>query len=1317
MPYTIEQLDFLGAHMGVAIPPGFIENKKLQKEFQTLRSTFDSNNPDLSGFYAVERIRAALAKADQLAKTGRDFASALKELAEAENLLKVPPPPTVPPPPLPKDPPPPLPRDAQELSEPIAQTPEQKPAPLPLPKDPPPDPAELKKVLADAEKAVEDSLAALKNFDARIAAARDTVKPVAALKSKYPKLGFDADEKRMTDLIARAAKANSEQPAVLKQLQAEVASGNDAITKNDAVALKALAGNAPAIIKNAQAAAKTVSAASRMLDNIDAGVKFVQKTAADADKLVTRLNAISLPAVEDMQARAALIPKIDASGADDGQKEILKQMVFTVGLPAAKIEKELAKCKNAKSGKALLEKLRKAGNDSDARRAVLAQSHALIGDAFRMYRDVATFRETLSGPQKEAVKKIQELANTEYTFAMQASVEASDDAKEVKESKKGKKIEKKEDLLTPDPKLKSKDVAVMGGGPVGLLAAIESAMRGGKVAIYEARGGDSGKELHNRLNTIVLHKSTEQRLKKVGAWNDVLAKIDQDANAVPVGALETILLARAKSLGVKFHDGKTVTDAVRSKDGKTVTLTVDGEKKPVIVQLVVVAAGAGFAKGGDKVSMAEKFGFDVVKAEAKDHAVTGVFDPTSAARGGLAPDKKEGWGYGFKAPDVEYLLTGLSEKEYGEFAKDPAKLEAFVRQAAVNYKLGNRDFKKGPTGKEVKPAAFPIEIQQAQNLASEKSGAVLVGDSAATPHPATGMGLNTGAREIDAIADLVGNTGDEDEALAAYDWETNRNTNVMVAMAMGKMAENASKRCENALKKLNTALDTLKTPLATQIKDMAKTAGKVVESLYQAAKKDDGADNWKLSSANIKRIREIEEQFVAVLDLTKTGAKLDDAIDILDKINGTKTQAKPGAQAAAQPPPQSPPSAPTPPSQPASQSASPPPPQQASAPAPHAQASPPPPVAPVAQPQAAPAQAQPQPPAAPAAAPAPNAPRWTKIKGVEDFFLQKTQRMSKVEKLCEEATALVSLIKQKTEGDKKAAKWAPRIKSLVGMPIRFMRANDKANDIEAPGSKKGEADMKKAFDEYQEVVDEKNAHAKAIKALWIDDQKKRLKAELKKDKDSNSGKMAAALGKEEFMEMAQMSEVFAKKAKNGFDPYEATEAMKEPMEMCEVAAIYGYSTQDFTKINGFLRKDPSARDKADEKHLDAYITSCKDGLKKLPPYTGDAVRCDRTLHKSVIDELISSGTRTEKGFMSSGPKKVPNFGDIESKITGIKTGKDITMFSLHETEGEVLFPPGSKFKFVKFEPDGAPPITDHKLLAGVVDDKTAKGVFSFTQIS
>jgi hypothetical protein len=54
--------------------------------------------------------------------------------------------------------------------------------------------------------------------------------------------------------------------------------------------------------------------------------------------------------------------------------------------------------------------------------------------------------------------------------------------------------------------------------------------------------------------------------------------------------------------------------------------------------------------------------------------------------------------------------------------------------------------------------------------------------------------------------------------------------------------------------------------------------------LEKAAKNDDGADNWKLSSTNIKLLREIEEKLAAVLELTKPGANLNDANAILDGI-------------------------------------------------------------------------------------------------------------------------------------------------------------------------------------------------------------------------------------------------------------------------------------------------------------------------------------------------------------------------------------------------------------------------------------------------
>jgi hypothetical protein len=85
------------------------------------------------------------------------------------------------------------------------------------------------------------------------------------------------------------------------------------------------------------------------------------------------------------------------------------------------------------------------------------------------------------------------------------------------------------------------------------------------------------------------------------------------------------------------------------------------------------------------------------------------------------------------------------------------------------------------------------------------------------------MGLNTGAREIDAISDLVSDGGDEDEAMAAYDWETNRNTNVMVAAAMGAMVSKASSRCNTTLLKLIPLLENLGTPLAKDIKKKAST--------------------------------------------------------------------------------------------------------------------------------------------------------------------------------------------------------------------------------------------------------------------------------------------------------------------------------------------------------------------------------------------------------------------------------------------------------------------------------------------------------------
>lgn len=313
-------------------------------------------------------------------------------------------------------------------------------------------------------------------------------------------------------------------------------------------------------------------------------------------------------------------------------------------------------------------------------------------------------------------------------------------------------------------------------------------------------------------------------------------------------------------------------------------------------------------------------------------------------------------------------------------------------------------------------------------------------------------------------------------------------------------------------------------------------------------------------------------------------------------------------------------------------------------------------------------------------------------------------------KIGEELRAMMNLIDHKIEGgaDEKWSGFKKTCKDLLDKPTNVI--GDRITAYE----KKDDKAIADALASWQDVIKRKKALADSMKALWEKDQRARFAKETENNKSASTTAMAAAFG-DDFLEMTQMAEVQAKN--KGLDLYEVKDGgVKEPMEMGEVAAIYGYSTQDYTKVNGLLRgkQDPGV----DPNAYMAYIESCKKGLAKLPPFKGVAIRCDKTA-EFFLTEVIDTGKRTEKAFMSTGTTKIPGFGDIVTYITKVKSGKEISAFSLHQKEEEVLFPPGSVFKFVKFvgEHNGKKKtIKKHKELSKYVDNNTKKAEFHFEQV-
>ena len=344
--------------------------------------------------------------------------------------------------------------------------------------------------------------------------------------------------------------------------------------------------------------------------------------------------------------------------------------------------------------------------------------------------------------------------------------------------------------------------------------------------------------------------------------------------------------------------------------------------------------------------------------------------------------------------------------------------------------------------------------------------------------------------------------------------------------------------------------------------------------------------------------------------------------------------------------------------------------------------------------------------------------------GVEEWALQKPLRKYEVELLTEQFFGFLNLIEHKRKQPRDWSAEETEIRALITQAKTF---NDGINNGLLAANP---ASVKKAFDLWAPLVARRNELAGELKKIWLADQTARLEKEAGKSKASSNIRMANSYGKEAVMELAQMAEIQAIRYANSPANKNAPVAQGDwhkKLEIAELAAIYGYSTADYTAIGQLLRGRPPENDaqkqmlEANKKRFAEYIEAGKKGLAKLPAYKGEpGVRCTKSLWQETIDEIATTGAHVEKSFMSVGKKKVAGFGDIEWHFVKFTTGKDITMFSLHQTEGEILFPPGSKFKFIKGEVLDASnqkvEFSDARQMAKHVTPATKVGKFWFEQI-
>jgi hypothetical protein len=591
-----------------------------------------------------------------------------------------------------------------------------------------------------------------------------------------------------------------------------------------------------------------LAACEKSLGVAEGGLAYVERSVQSMDSIGTRIQNMDENLMTAVETNLGLLADCDKSWAKGDELDMLKHLVFTGSDPVkarALVQGATDRQSFDKAVKKLL-LLPKLG--TGAMTGLLSQCHQIVIDGERLNGSRGrTSRSLANDNLRTKWTRIVAIANTDaarFTVPVIPRPSGSD----------------------PSTALQSVGVAVVGGGPIGLLAAVEARMSGAsQVHVYEGRN-----DAYSRLNVLKIDEGPAQRLKAAGVseivFPDGFGFDDIRKQTASVRTIENALADRCKALGVSLERDKFLVDVTRP-DGKRTHLFFKGDPVPKLCDVLIVATGGSVAnaqKHANNVVLSDQLGIPFQKSEVKDYAAVGVFGK-NAQPPTVTDGKTEGWAYDFETREVKYLVTQLTEEENERYGKEPRLLiERLQKDAEAKGLVGKQSLKpestdatrnvasitddaldkaldaawkkllddlggvtnfygndrakedervaaakttrrnrcgrrwrRGEEGgseegvekdvskknastgdgakkqpptvspvmvekallrfmmMEMGASKFPIEVQQGHGFASKSKGAILVGDSAATPHPSASKGLNTGISEMGAVRDLI----------------------------------------------------------------------------------------------------------------------------------------------------------------------------------------------------------------------------------------------------------------------------------------------------------------------------------------------------------------------------------------------------------------------------------------------------------------------------------------------------------------------------------------------------------------------------------
>ena len=316
-----------------------------------------------------------------------------------------------------------------------------------------------------------------------------------------------------------------------------------------------------------------------------------------------------------------------------------------------------------------------------------------------------------------------------------------------------------------------KNIVVLGGGPIGLMCAIEAKRHFKSVTIVEKRSGG-----YTRTNVPNLQSPIVKHLNTIGVGQQ-LWQGGRSGDAVAFSRIEDALWAKAQGMGIGmergyFLEGLMGSGTKKASDGryKSMNLTIrqwddrakraasNGGFKVLSCDLLIVAAGGSATT--DPV-MLNKLSFGHRKLKAKNYGAFGIFSTdgrqakqdTKQRVAPITTQMVDGK-ISFETPDHNYLLVTLSKCTKADFKRLQSNV---VELRKILLGVGRTMAHPLSQIKDVEKniGLFKITIQRAAQFYSNEYPAVIVGDAAVTPHPQAGSGIGTGFKGFQELQGLL----------------------------------------------------------------------------------------------------------------------------------------------------------------------------------------------------------------------------------------------------------------------------------------------------------------------------------------------------------------------------------------------------------------------------------------------------------------------------------------------------------------------------------------------------------------------------------